>query len=513
MASVVFYPIHWYEDASWDAIQTLGQLRNGSSVYVRIPFAPYFTARCRLDDHSYLLDKTPITQVHKIGEDVYRLHVANKKDYDQAVAYVETLGEVLDKDQDIKTKFFIERGIRPASWLIARDVQTPAIGTGYADLEYYTENISVYSVQWPPMDGRLAFVAGDTIMVVDGDKTYNVDDIMASRPVRIVTMGHHIDPKTRSVSHVDLADVFAMLYPYATRYTTDSVQEIYDLWVEHGTTEYLASIANLWMTSVDRVLTTPPSRLFTDLVQAFEPLPCACPKARLESEAKTGVYRDVYLYSTSDLCLDAIARTSTLLASKVVQHFRGSNMGVVPYRSGYFPVDKIRVPDDEILWLRDHVLVTKTRRHGIPAKRLPIFIIWSKSCVIVDEDGNVYKHGLSRLVRPPFTMVDRYLDYLIDHLVKHKRKRVVFPKLELELDDFAMETKVTPKDLESPLVQQMLEHKITIERPWHQVRYIKTRHGLVIEDIYSKDPEKYIRDLDLEYYNRQVREILAPLVS
>lgn len=314
-----------------------------------------------------------------------------------------------------------------------------------------------------------------------------------------------------------------------------------DLWKQSGISQHLARMANEWKNDSEYVITHELEDLFKDLIHYIDPSvgrPMFNPGRPISTDRKPGIHRNVYLYSLSDIYLTFIEQLNTPLANIVSDYFRPTNNGIIPFKSGYFPVtfDEVlkfvlsQIPVDQVVWIEDNSLavrgnphINKDDRGPLPIFPLmdyiPLIIVSQKSWILVNNAGIIFKKGLSTFVRPPFPLIGRYVDYMITFLIENPGQPLVFPKLEETLDDFVMETKISAADFTNPparkaeIIQQIRELGLPIPTSWRKVRYIRTINGNVIEDIYSKDAARYIKQLDLKYYNSTLQKTLSSVFT
>ena len=148
-----------------------------------------------------------------------------------------------------------------------------------------------------------------------------------------------------------------------------------------------------------------------------------------------------------------------------------------------------------------------------------MLIIAQKSWILVDNNGLIFKKGLSAFVRAPFPLVEKYVDYLVKFSIQHPNEPVNFPFLETSLNDFVLENKVTAADFSKTpkrkqvIIQQLKEMNATVPTTWRKVRYLKTTQGEIIEEIFKLNPETYIKLLDQDYYNNTLQNTLKSIFS
>lgn len=315
---------------------------------------------------------------------------------------------------------------------------------------------------------------------------------------------------------------------------------LYDLWTVSNIPQHLARMANEWKNDPEYVITHKLENLFDDLIHYIDPTvsyPRYNPGLRIVTERKPGIHRNVYLYSLSDVYLTFIEQLNTPLANTVADYFRPTNDGIIPFKSGYFPVTfnqvlafiAAQVPADKIIWIEENSLAvqgdppkSKDDRGPLPifplTDYIPLIIVSRKSWILVNNAGIVFKKGLSAFVRPPFPLIERYVNYLVRFLIENPNRPITFPKLEETLNDFVMETKISAEDFANPpvkkveIIQQIRELGLPIPTTWRKIRYIKTVDGDIIEQIYSQAPNRYIKRLDLKYYNSTLQKALSSVL-
>lgn len=302
---------------------------------------------------------------------------------------------------------------------------------------------------------------------------------------------------------------------------TDSYR-LYELWEAADLSKNLYRLSNLWKADAEHLNEVPTERLFDDYIKyMYSPPPQKLYRAKsIGVERTAGIYRDVYLYSMSDIYLKTI---SNLGFSDIASHFEETNDGVVLFKSGYFNVNgdelsalvKSQVP--ELVWIDDLTIATTKQNNNLNfLAKLNLVIVSDKSWIQVDDTGAISKHGFNEMVRPPFNLAQRYIDYIINKLITQKEK-FNLPTLDSNFDDFVLTTKISSKDfIDKPAKKQqiieqlnMVGHKIT--RTWQKINYINTKEGPIIEDIYSKDLPKYVALLDMDWYDKKLHNILKKI--
>jgi hypothetical protein len=300
-------------------------------------------------------------------------------------------------------------------------------------------------------------------------------------------------------------------------------------------------MANEWKNDSEYVITHELENLFADLIHYIDPTvsnPRHNPGLPINTERKSGIHHNVYLYSLSGIYLTFIEQLNTPLANTVADYFRPTNDGIIPFKSGYFPVTfnqvlafiTAQVPADKIIWIEKNSLAvqgdppkSKDDRGPLPIFPLmdyiPLIIVSQKSWILVNNAGIIFKKGLSAFVRPPFPLIGRYVDYLVRFVIENPNQPIIFPNLEETLSDFVMETKISAEDFTNPparkaeIIQQIRELGLPIPTSWRKIRYIKTVDGNVIEQIYNQDPNRYIKRLDLKYYNSTLQKALSSVFT
>jgi hypothetical protein len=302
---------------------------------------------------------------------------------------------------------------------------------------------------------------------------------------------------------------------------------LYELWATSQIDQKLAVMSNEWKNDAEYVLTHGMNKLFDDLMRYIQPnIPDKLynPGKPIETERKAGIHRNVYFYSLSPIYLMFINQQQDVLSNTIVNYFQNTNDGIIPFESGYFNVTFNQVQEfilsrvEQIVWIEKNSLATTVPLNFLPnISFAPLVIVSQKSWIVVDQTGMIFKKGMNLLVRPPFLLLQKYVDYLIDFLIKHPDQPVTFPNLETNLQDFTLEDKISAQDFVSPpkrkleIVQQLRELKSPIPTTWRKVKYIKTTEGPVIEEIYSQNPEKYIALIDQKYYNNTLQNALKTI--
>ena len=316
-----------------------------------------------------------------------------------------------------------------------------------------------------------------------------------------------------------------------------------DLWETSEIESQLAQMANFWKNDSEYVLTHEPEDLFEDLLRYITPnipvtkyLVGRPPLA----ERQTGIHRDVYLYSLSDIYLTFLEQLQDPLADLIVEYFRGTTNGIIPFKSGYFPVtfESVRTfinaqVSSSPVWIEENSLAVK----GLPRTSstdlgplpyfplidyIPLILVANKSWILVNANGVIFKKGMSSFVRPQFRLLQRYVDYIVKTLLQNPQfttRDLRFPQFETSIDDYVLETKVTAEDFSQPpaqkqaIIQQLRELGQAASTSWRRVKYIKTVDGPVIEEIYSKDPARYAVKIDVDFYNKKLQTAIKSVVG
>jgi len=383
--------------------------------------------------------------------------------------------------------------------------------------------------------------------------------------------------KTPSISQIDLLDFYRRLYPQLGNHkletigqlvlnrgktgltipelfskyrsqTAPNLLEIVDysildsillreLWETSDIQRQLALFANFWKNDSEHVLTHEMESLFDDLLHYLTP---NVPRQKyrlgkpIQTERRSGIHRDVYLYSLSNVYLTFLEQLDDPLANVVSEIFRQTDYGMIPFKSGYFPVTFKEVEGflqqqfgKRTIWIEENQLAIQ-QDLGNQADLfklldfLPLVIIANKSWVIVDSIGLIFKKGMSSFVRPRFQLIQRYSDYLVEFLLQNPTVRasdIRFPTFETTLEDYVLGSKVTAENYadipsqKEEIIRQMIELDLPVTRSWRRVRYIQTVNGPVIEEIYAKDPNAYYQQIDTSYYNQQLQMALKPVLQ
>jgi hypothetical protein len=314
---------------------------------------------------------------------------------------------------------------------------------------------------------------------------------------------------------------------------------LYDLWNASNVDQQLALMASEWRNDAEYVLTHNPEILFEDLIRYIQPdIPTKQynPGKPISTERKQGIHRNIYLYSFSIVYATFLEQLQDPLSTVIANYFRNTIDAIIPFKSGYFPVTFAQVQDfilsqvnsDQVIWIEENSLAVAENPISPSDKQgpitflpildfIPLIIVSQKSWILVNRSGVIFKKGMSSFVRPPFRLIERYVNYLISFLINKPGQPVHFPNFDTSLEDFILETKVTAEDFatmpsrKADIIQQLRELNTPITTTWRKVRYIKTKAGNIIEEIYSKNPDIYISEIDLKYYNSSLQKTLKSI--
>ena len=308
-----------------------------------------------------------------------------------------------------------------------------------------------------------------------------------------------------------------------------------ELWSSSQIGLRLAVWANFWKQEAEDVLVTEKEDLFKNLYNYYW---LSAPEkyniGRAPGvERKPGIHYNVYIYSLSDIYLTTLEQLGDRVAYFFTDYFKTTDDGIIPFKSGYFNVkfkqveDFIRtqIPDDRIVWIEENSVAVLGNRPTnsedlgpVPffplVYYIPLIVVEQKSWLLIDQSGTTFKKGTSAFVRPPFPLVDKYINTMIQSLLEHPGQPVNRPNIESTMEDLVLETKVSATDFtripkqKEAIIRQLNELGLPVLRTWRKVRYIQTLQGPVIEEIYSMSPEKYGQQIDIQFYNKKLDEIL-----
>jgi len=343
-------------------------------------------------------------------------------------------------------------------------------------------------------------------------------------------------------------DTYAMFDKYR-KSTVEDLEEIVDysvvdsillkeLYEVSRMEDYLYEMANFWRNESDHIIVTEMEYLFEDLMRysgSIKPKEKYTVGRPLLTERKSGIHNNVFLYDLSATYIESLKNTEDPLAIQIADYFKNTSYGIIPFKSGYFPVKfsdvkqniNNNVSTENIIWIEEQFLAATSNNPGsnnpYPMYKLtdvlPLVIVSQKSWILLNQDGVEFRKGLSGFVRPPFKLVDKYVQQLIEFAKNNPGKKPEFTNIQPTLDDYVIQSKITSDNFimtpsrKEDVVNQLKELGQNIKTTWRKVKYIKTTEGDVIEEIYQKDPEKYAKLLNLKYYNDALRRILKTVID
>lgn len=318
---------------------------------------------------------------------------------------------------------------------------------------------------------------------------------------------------------------------------------LYDLWVKSNLDQELSEHVNFWRNIPEVVSASDMDSLFVDLIHDLvyreynkmvninQTLLNRYDVGKiLETERKAGIHMGVNVYTLHEVYLKFLKELNTPLSDLIVQYFDNTDYGIIPFRSGYFNVkfDDVlafideKIPKEQQIWV-DDLSVAVNSKYPID----PIFkhtstvhvIIASKSWIVINEEGFVFKKGLSALVRPPFLLLEKYIDYIVEYVKSNPQvvSRLNFPQLPSTIDDFVMKMKITKEDFlnpsakKEPIIKQLRQFGISKTPTWITVNYIQTVDGPIIEQVYKTNIPKYSKLIDTKYYNNIINNVLKSI--
>ena len=308
---------------------------------------------------------------------------------------------------------------------------------------------------------------------------------------------------------------------------------LYDLWQKSKLDKVLAYYANFWRQDTDQVITTDLPLLFNDLMRYYTAnLPVDFPTKYkvgrpIITDRVPGIHWGVKLYSLNGVYAKFIRQSNSPVAGIIADYFSDDD-AVIAFRSGYFPVHfsaisrfiERKVPSDYRIWIDETTIAVKSDYPMDPIFKLTDIIdiiVAQKSWIVINNIGIIFRKGMSHLVRPPFPLLARYIDYLIARVKDGPQKSIKLPALVTTLQDLEREVKVAGKDFSAPssrlapLITQLKEEGIKAPSTWLKVKYISTKEGPIIKQVYNQDPQKYEKLLDKKYYRQIVTNTMSSI--
>lgn len=306
------------------------------------------------------------------------------------------------------------------------------------------------------------------------------------------------------------------------------------LWNKTQIDTRLSEMASFWKNDSEYVITTEKEDLFNDLLRYYVvdvPEKKYRPGKPPLTERKPGIYRDIYLYTLSPVYLSSLAPVAPFWA----EYFQNTDDGIIPFKSGYFPTQfsvveeyvRGQVPPNQLIWIEENSVAVQGQPQPNPGPVpafvlvdfIPLILIANKSWILVSREGLIFKKGMSSFVRPPFPLIEKYSNYLVNYLLEHPNETIVLPQFETSLEDFELDAKVTSEDFslvpkrKEAIISQMKELGLPVGQTWRRIKYIQTKQGPVIRDIYIQDPQKYTQLLDMKYYQKKLQEALDSVLA
>lgn len=316
------------------------------------------------------------------------------------------------------------------------------------------------------------------------------------------------------------------------------------LWEKLDILQNISRFINFWKIDVETILSKTNKKLFKNLSlyfgfkrkQKFDIGELSAPKI------KSGIYHNVYIYSLSKIyvkLLDSVIPSTSTFGQNTYKYFKDTNMIDGPFKSKLFPVNFSSIQDNlfikqdcQILWMDENIIAIATsspRTNDGPLK-LTLFDFYKTIVIVntgqirVDAVGHRTKVGMSMITNPPFLLLQKFIDLLIAKAspivgsIKTSITSISLPEITPTLEDLELIMKFTSYDYESErinmladvnkkmIITQMLESGIETNCRWHQVKYIMTINGPVIDYFVLKsgNPTFYLNKINIEYYKQQL---------
>ena len=425
---------------------------------------------------------------------------------------VEVIHQFFETESQILTEFLTDLSENIPDYLISSGVDFNTfqyIGRRCSELEIPLPNISKLKSYHPFFD----YFENTTDLKIEDGKS-------------LLTPG---------ISRIHLKDFYKHRHPYLKLSSyIDRIKSVHTqqkLFKSSEILSELSQMANFWGNSSEKVCSKSKDLLFRNWIQncesgyQFEQKSLVFPSIR-----KSGVFRNVISCSLSNIYLELIRRHSANLplTSKILDKFSSTMDGLIPFQSGYFPTNF----DQLSLYLQSKLDSTKIvscdpweirlTENSLKLPELSTYLLQiytPQDCIEVDSNQNVYREGSGSLAKPFFPLIDKYLNLFMNQMLNSPTTPVDFSKIESVPDDFVLETKIgkdykpilsnTTPEVYNALFEQLRQLKINLTSPWEKIYYIRTTNGPVIRQIYENNLSQYINILDMEWYNREIIQVLS----
>jgi len=561
MSKILFFPVKWWMDYTWKYVYTSGYLDNSMSSLIKITHSPYLTIKYSQlnkisEFHDVMLTQQKITHIKNISTNIYRLYVVDKLHWDHLLEYLNTLFgftiKILDKESCQLFNFFQDHNIYPQQWqcinhpsnfespfYIPRQLNLQIDELTSVDLEgidLIFINMYVDIIQSDSQITNINILCNDKIINLTGNNNQEIIQKFAEtckyyKCDRIITLKHqyikliqcNLKENLNNVCWIDLFRFYSKIYSHINIdldtlismiliETSQFIPKIIkDLWVISNIETELNNLANFWKNDVENTLGNV-DNLFKDIYisQCYENMPeLNYPVTPILYPSKHGIFTNVYVYSPSKLYFNMINLPENL------KYLSDTYLGSIMYRSGFFPIIKLHILDKfniDPIWIDETSigLQKKLDKQLQYLDFIPLVVSSDQDRLLIINENQIYKHGIGFLINPPFNLVNLYIYNLIydhthtlDDFTKHLPSdyhlfnfvcHIVISKLTL-LSNCESTDSIT-----SQIVSQALICGLTFDTTTSIINYIHTNNGVIIEPIYSGDPLKYYKDLDINWY-------------
>lgn len=473
MSKIKFFPIRWVVHQDMTSIYCYGRKEEGSGVnkiIVQIPFSPYITAEITESSLLSLSTCLQILDAKKIGKgNKFEITVKDRRTLKKLVKILDEGRVIHDNHISMKWKFFRREKILPAGLCIAYNLRAP-IGDHYLskedEIHYCCSRLETSPYYKMPKNLNCLFYFRGMAMWGNGlpfslNEEGLLKEIKTKCPDFTVTEDYHplstmplINSKCSCVS--DLREEWLKLFKFCNTFLCD----LYDICEESEET------------------------LISNFLWDYGRVPIKKPKI-IE-----GIFRDVYIYSLDPLYYKLLREKH---GEKAIEAFK--DYPSVLFYSGYYDDLTAELPRG-IHWITDRLAASHNLLQNLnPLKQAKVVVIFRGS-ILIDE----MRFGYGTLSRPPFRYLKKYVDYFM------KNPPHPLPLIESEIEDFICETTLLTPELQ----EQCKEYKIP---KGSKISYIRTVSGLVISQIWRKNPEKYYDTLDLKWYKNIINQACAIFLS
>lgn len=485
MSSLSFFPIRWSINSSWTRVFCYGKTSPNERIGISLPLNPsllFLGSSIEID--SYVMNGFLSQPPDYLGKGVYRLSFSNRKQLQDFTRSYHGPGKVIK--QNPLRSFFRSQKLSPGNWQEILDLETGEFPS-QVPLNFHSRRIRT-------LEGREQ-ISLNLFLFVDCDEVSLTAEYLGQNQSHSFRGTHLIKKIIEDCSPDSLIYFITPESDYCgpedsnyrkkidwsrledTRPT--SGEHLLQLWTEGQWMKKLREWSNFWSHDITEHLEEDIEKEAFDLIQGLDPS-----QDLSIQKPQRGVFRDVY-WTPIQVPLGTLG-----------DYFLHSEFEYLLIQLGL-----VQIPS--LLWVDKSRIVT--RKPISEESQVGLLAIISESDRVLQTEKDLFRSGMGPLTYPPFPLFEKAF------LQRIKGERPDVPDV-LDTSDFAISIRFSLSQSVPPytvLAKQLQEGGQLSSCFRQNVSYIQTFKGPILLELINQEKEKWLDQIDIEWYERYIQEILG----